>query len=301
MSKSEIPVLLLGYNRPELISKRVYELASSGVSELYISIDTPLNKESPLKKFIDGIPSILDKSVKVTVIVNETNLGLAKHISLRVEELLKIHRAIIVLEDDIKINRNFIGQMVLGHEVLLEMNLKGVVSGFSPITNPISRLSYNRWRTTPYFNCWGWLCTREAWDGYQLDLTGVDLVNELSNSPTWQDLSKWQKHLWLSRFVKIQNFPNHTWDIQFQYLCFRKGMRNISPVFSLTDNEGFNDPRSAHTSGPKPRWWGRGYLFEKPFRKTTSGVVEYLFVKLVEPLTTAGDSQLIRLRNRIKN
>jgi hypothetical protein len=300
MSKSEPPVLLLGYNRPELISKRINELVENRVSELYISIDTPLDPESQFRKFLDTIPRILGKSTKVTVMINNSNLGLARHISLRIEELLKIYPAIIVLEDDIRINNNFIAQLVSGYETLNRLNEKGIVSGFSPITNPFRNFSYNRWRITPYFNCWGWLCTKDAWDGYKLNLSDENLAAELKNSLTWKNLSSWQKHLWLSRFKKIQKFPDHTWDIQFQYLCFKKSVYNLSPVFSLTDNEGFNDVRSVHTSGPKPKWWGRGSLYEKLFYKKSSNLVKNVFVKVIEPLTTAGDSQLIRFRNRIK-
>lgn len=302
MSQGDLPVvLLLGFNRPELLQKRVFELSEAGVSSVYVSIDAPVDPDSEMSEFLATLPEIFNDSVQVEVKINQTNMGLAKHVTTRIDELLKLHEEIIILEDDIKINRNFLVNLKAGLELLGNSPSSGIVSGFSPITKPSKLNVTNAWRSTPYFNCWGWACNREAWKGYALDISKNDIAIELSQSTTWEALSKWQKHLWFSRFRKIQNFPDHTWDIQFQYLCFRKSMINLAPVFTLCDNEGFDDPRSAHTKESKPRWWGRGPIYEEIFTRSAPRALNYIFVKLIEPLTTAGDSQLVRIRNKLKN
>ena len=295
-----VPVLLLGYNRPELILQRVKELKKNNVQHLYISID---GSRAPIKGMtycLEEVRNLYSGSGCLTIIEQEKNLGLAFHISSQISYLITKHQRLIILEDDISIGENFLLNMEKGIDYLKDKSHKGVVCGFSPIINYKNFIKKNKWRTTIYFHCWGWLCTEEIWKLYKLDISEENLILELSNSNSWNKLNKWQKHLWLSRFAKIQKNPFHTWDIQFQYMCFKYSLTNCAPFVSLTNNYGFDDQRSEHTKGKKPRWWLPGNPSPLVINSEVSKIVQLIFEKVIEPLTTAGDSRLIRIRNRYR-
>ena len=296
-----IPVLLIGYNRPELIIKRVEELLRNNVKILYISIDGCEPLQKTMQETLETVNSLCKTKCEVKYKIHYENFGLAKHITNEISKLISIYSEIIVLEDDIQIGDNFLINMRKGLELLRKSEINGIVSGFSPLYQPKSFRLTNKWRKTPYFTCWGWICTREMWEKYVLDISEIKVNDALSNSVTWQVMNKWQQYLWLSRFLKIQQNPYHTWDIQFQFMCFRYGITNIAPIFSLTNNEGFNDIRSAHTKEKKPRWMSKTSVDSTLIENIFSLPAHILFTKIIEPLTTSGDSRLIRLRNKFRN
>lgn len=301
MQTKAIPVLLIGFNRPELLTKRVNELLRNNVTTLHISVDGCESFREIMKTTLESISEICANRCDVTFKIHEQNYGLSKHITSEISKMLTVHTEVIVLEDDIQIGDNFLTNMAKGLMLSREMNLKGVVSGFSPLTRPKYLKFSNHWRSTPYFNCWGWLCTRETWSNYVLDISKLRINDAMSNSATWKAMNKWQQFLWISRFRKIQRSPYHTWDIQFQYMCFKYEITNISPIFSLTNNQGFDDIRSVHTKGKKPRWMSKSRVDSSIISSKCATSASFLFSKIIEPLTTSGDSRLIRLRNRIKN
>jgi hypothetical protein len=301
MELSMLPVLLIGFNRPELLEMRVKELLQNKVTILSISIDGNELIRNEMELSLSKIEKMCENKCRLTTKLHSKNLGLAKHITSEITRMLGIYPEIIVLEDDIEIGNNFLTNMNNGLRTLREKNNIGIVSGFSPITEKVKLPMSNQWRTSPYFNCWGWVCTREVWQYYVLDLSDHNINQGLEKSRTWNRLNKWQQYLWLSRFIKIQRTPYHTWDIQFQYMCFKYEMLNISPLFSITNNAGFEDFRSIHTKGKKPKWMSNSSVNSDIVVSHASKITSLFYSKIIEPLTTAGDSRIIRLRNKIKN
>ncbi|QLL24322.1 hypothetical protein DLE04_00990 [Actinobacteria bacterium IMCC26103] len=297
----DIPVLLIGFNRPELLKKRVQELIRENVKNLIISVDGCPELREEMQNTLNEIREICINQCQVSITLHEDNLGLSKHLTGEISKVLRDYHEVIVLEDDIEISENFLENMKRGRRILDEIGINGIVSAFSPVKRNKFLRFKNRWRITPYFNCWGWLCTREAWENYVLNISEMDLNSDLKNSSTWNELNKWQQFLWLSRFVKIQRTPYHTWDIQFQYMCFKNEMTNLSPIFTLTNNEGFDDTRSVHTKGKKPRWMFNGKVKSERVNQICSVPISQFFSKVIEPNTTAGDSRLIRIRNILRN
>ena len=301
MELSMLPVLLIGFNRPELLEMRVEELLQNKVTNLSISIDGNELLRNEMEQSIRKIEKMCKNKCRLATKLHSKNLGLAGHITSEITRMLEIYPEIIVLEDDIEIGNGFLTNMSNGLKTLREKNNLGIVSGFSPVTKKINFPISNQWRLSPYFNCWGWVCTREVWKYYVLDLSDHNLNQELEKSRTWNRLNKWQQYLWLSRFIKIQRTPYHTWDIQFQYMCFKHEMLNVSPLFSITNNAGFDDYRSIHTKGKKPKWMSNSMVNSDIVISNAPKIICLFYSKILEPLTTAGDSKIIRLRNKIKN
>ena len=110
------PVLLIGFNRPELIAKRLGELSGSTSREIYVSIDyhSPEMQRQMEAAINNSVNS--NSSNKVITIFHDKNLGLARHVTKAISLVLQNHDRVIVLEDDISVNEQAIGSLcqVLG-------------------------------------------------------------------------------------------------------------------------------------------------------------------------------------------
>ena len=252
ISISDVGVLLLGFNRPELLKKRINEIYESKVENFYISIDGGVKSHTEemhlLKSYIQTKFSNL---VNFSLKHHKENLGLVKHITGEIDYVFTKHQYLIVIEDDIKISINFINNMINGLNIHKNNNSNGVVTGFSPLH---FKYGCNNWRRSRYPYIWGWACSKASWQGYTYNLSEVDIEQKLSDSVSWNRLKPSQKMKWLGLFRKAQLNPLETWDTQLVFLSYCKNFINLAPIFSMVGNEGFNDSRAVHTKGIKPRF-----------------------------------------------
>ena len=285
-----IPVLLLGYNRPELLRERFHELIMQQPSALYVSIDGGTQSESQeMNNLIKEIEIMSETNTTVILRKQSTNLGLARHVTSAIDYVFSRHTKLIIVEDDISLSRNFYLNMCSGFETIGKTNDTAVVSAFSPRATAAKKR--NHWRKSVYFSPWGWGTSRDFWNEYKLELKNEDFVKSLRNSKTWNSLGSYQKKTWMYRFEKISENPLDTWDIQFQYLLFKKGTPCLLPKFRIVDNQGYSDPRSVHTKEAKPRWFKDGV--------SDSGIIPVIknprneiLAEFIDAQTMAGDSRL---------
>ena len=291
----EVPILLLGYNRPDFLSKRIQELRMISPPLVYISIDgsnevLAQDITNTLRENLQNWP----KDSQVEIWRNHENLGLTHHITGAVKRVLQKNYSVIVVEDDISLSPNFYLNMVNGFKTLESNKLQGTVGAFSPIKLPISLEFLNRWRKTHYFSCWGWGVTRDVWQKYEIDLGKEDMDESLSKSKTWGRLSTAQQKTWKRRFNKNLMNPIDTWDVQAQYMSFKYEFDNIVPISRFIDNVGFSDTRSAHTKGQKPRWFmSDGYSTSRIHTNSISKLSRPL-TKLIDSNTFVGDSKFFQ-------
>ena len=264
---SDIGVLLLGYNRPEMLHRRVVELANNKVCNLYISIDGGADSRTPEMEATKSFArQVFRKTENFTLKHHKKNLGMVKHVTQEISNVLINHEYIIVIEDDIVITQNFIENMVGGINLQNSLGSFGIISGWSPL---YSKIPYNKWRIVSGPSIWGWACSRKTWAGYTHDLSKINLEQELKKHSKWNKLRKHVKQKNLGQFNKAQQDPLYTWDIQLGFLLFKKNTVSLSPVFSITGNEGFNDSRATHTKGEKPRIVDNKKINEVRFLKLT--------------------------------
>ncbi len=246
----EVGVLLIGYNRPELLEKRILELSKSEIVNIYISIDGGNNSHTSETERLKKLAQNLLKKYKLNLTHHKKNLGMVQHITGEISKVLKIHEYIIVLEDDIQITNNFFKNIINGLNHLNKLEANGIVSGYSPFYSSIFK---NKWRKTHISFFWGWGCSRETWAGYDFDIKKRRINYELLHSESWQKLNSYQKKYWLKKIYLSKKHPLFTWDYQFIFHSFVNNFINLSPIFSMVNNEGFDDKRAVHTKGKKPR------------------------------------------------
>jgi len=247
----EVGVLLLGYNRPELLEKRILELSQTDVEDIYISIDGGPESHTNEMTRVKKIARKLLKNHRLNLVHHKNNLGMVHHITGEISRVLSLHKYIIVIEDDIVVSDNFFKNLVNGLDCLNKLNTGGIVSGYSPLFN--SKIK-NKWRKTHITFFWGWACSRETWKVYNFDIQKYLIASKLSDSKTWKNLNSFQRKFWLAKIMHSQKFPLFTWDFQFMFFSFVNNFVHLTPIFSIVGNEGFNDPRAVHTKGKKPSY-----------------------------------------------
>jgi len=295
------PILLLGYNRHDLLEKRVNEVSKMEVEKIYISIDGGIESHKPeMNDLILKIPNLFSSYVKVEITHHEKNLGLTKHFTSAITKILEENENIIVVEDDIVLNSNFYKNITNGINLLEKIGANGLVSAFSPVNYSGNYFLRNRWRKSIYFACWGWGCSRETWRKYNPDLSSLDINNTLRNSRSWNSLSDWQKNIWRSRFKRVQLDISYTWDIQMQFASFLNDFTNIAPLYKFASNEGFNDKRATHTKESKPRWVGNNSK-NKQLINYISGKPLGNLMQKIDQLTVAGDSKYLAIYKKMNN
>jgi len=285
-----VNVLLIGYNRPDLIQKRLNEIAILNVDRIHVSVDgsTMENNqehERLLQEFRGRLPSKVDYSYTI----HKSNLGLTPHVTRAISEFLEKSQHAIILEDDISFNEVTLTSLIFGLQELERLNRKGTVGAFSPFRLPERVARHNRFVESKYFLCWGWAVSRETWYVYESNLKFDDIEALLATSETWLSLNEKQRKIWTSRFEKVSRDPQFTWDFQMQFATFRNDMIHLLPLGSLAINEGFSDPRATHTSNAKPRWMRNRDLSTYQITDSTNSRILTRAYNLILGLTVVGD------------
>jgi hypothetical protein len=297
MLSQKLPILIIGYNRPELLEARLNEISQIQFPKLYISLDA--TQYGQLTQNLEIISALQNNSNSFHLEVNleSKNLGLTRHVTKAISNVLKNEEAVIVLEDDISLSNETYSAFCDANSRLVAKNVLGIVCGFSPLVQP-SYLKRNYWRISKYFSVWGWVATRKNWEPYSYDITGLDIQKTLSYSQTWRTLSKFQKSVWLARFRRVQLDPLHTWDIQMQFCSFANNYMNMLPLFTLVGNNGFNDKRATHTRSKKPRWLKipEAKSFMKPNKELNSCITKAM--DFLDSNTFIGDSKIFYIWSR---
>jgi len=298
----DIPLVLVGYNRPELIEKRLKEISSMPISKLYINIDFESNE---MTQIMQSIINDFEKKHKNNFIteanIQNENLGLNDHIFFSINKCLDENENFILIEDDIKLSPNFYQNMLNGFNLQSNRQKLGYIGGFSALNLNNFLFKKNYWRKTIYFSCWGWGTNKNTWNLYKEKLDFIDINQEMKNSKTWSSLNKWQRYLWLHRFQKMQMHPKSTWDIQFQYISFLHDFYNLVPVNRFVDNEGYSDIRASHTIERKPFWFKNGFKSVQIQKKEIPEIISRTINKLIDSNTVAGDGRLTKMYLDFKN
>ena len=119
INRNSIGIAIFCYNREKhikIVLEKIFSITESSEFEIYIFSDGSKNLTD-----IDNVTKVRSHLLQytnkenLTVIKRDKNFGLSKNIILGVSFVLKKHEAIIVLEDDVVPNENFLKFM---HEML---------------------------------------------------------------------------------------------------------------------------------------------------------------------------------------
>ena len=167
-----IPVLILGYNRPSHIKKLIKSLKKIKPKKIYISLDGPKNKIEDIKK-CKLVKNEIDKINWDCVLkknYNSNNLGCKESVSRGIKWFFKSNKFGIILEDDCIPNRTFFNFCYKIDQIYKNNKKIFSISGSNFFNGQIKDDYY----FSKYTHCWGWATWSRAWKHYDNKLSFWD-------------------------------------------------------------------------------------------------------------------------------
>lgn len=237
------PIAVFAYNRLDHLKITINNLKKNYLansSELIIFSDGPKN-QSDIKKIIH-IRKYLKKIKgfkKIYIKERKTNYGLSKNIIDGVSEILKKFKKIIVIEDDLKVNRYFLKYMNNGLKIYERNKNVASIHGY---VYPIKNIN-NKIQSNTFFikgaDCWGWATWKRAWT--QFDSNGKKLLRKLKNKKKIREFNFNNNYDYFKMLLDQVNNKNDSWAIRWYASCFLKNMYTLYPVNTFVKNIGLDN------------------------------------------------------------
>ena len=244
MSRS--PVALFVYNRKDVLSELLGVLSSnpcSGDTILFVFSDGPKNDED--NQGVQEVRQLL-KTVKgfkqINIINRKENYGLAKSIITGVDLVIRKYKSVIVLEDDLKISKNFLPYMNAALQEYEGNKNVNSISAFSlktGIENANGEDVYFAGRP----HSWGWGTWLNRWEKVDWN---IDINSYLKDYSRKKMLCSWGRDF-PTLLSKSARGKNDSWYTRFALNQMLKGTYTVYPYKSKVDNLGFG-VNSTHCS-----------------------------------------------------
>lgn len=244
----EVPVLIIAFNRPELIDQQVAVLRRIRVRKLYIAVDgareNRAGEDELVKQVVYQFRRQVDWDCCLLFNVRKHNLGCAMSVHLALKWLFENETVGIILEDDILPHKDFFGFCKHALIDFAEDPRIGSVGGRNELpfqTSDMMRLSRK-------FNCWGWATWRNRIlrfdvedNTYQTNYLGFKNMGY-----GWQEkLHLFLMHARLS-LEKVDSWA-YRYDFQFRFA----DQQQIIPGKNLISNRGLGNVGTHSKKGAK--------------------------------------------------
>jgi hypothetical protein len=253
----KVPIGFFFFNRPAetaLVWERIKQYRPT---DLFLVSDGPRPDREGERRVVEDlrrtIVGSIDWDCRVIEDFAQSNLGCATRVSSGLQSLFRRFDFAIVLEDDCLPAPTFFEYVENAFCRFDGDRTVGAVTG----TNLHARLTKDLGYFQSFFpQIWGWAGWARAFEGYSLDLSGVEaaLVISRLRERRCEPLHAWEKH-----FDWVKRNPLYTWDYQFIYNFLSRGMTCITPGKNLISNIGYG-PNATHTTSSYPRFgnlpWG---------------------------------------------
>lgn len=238
--KTESPILLLSFNRPEHTLKVFERIKEVQPPKLYISNDGPRpdhpTDKSRTQEIRDNLRSKVDWNCQVEVLFQAENLGCKRAVRQALSWFFSMEEQGIILEDDCVPNTSFFefcDELLIRFKEDTEIAMISGNGRYGMWDN--GKQSYN---FISYPMVWGWASWRRTWKQYD---SSFDQLPELQSSklPGLTDSSLDAKRFWNNIIRNLKNM--NSWAYPFSLLCLSKGWKCVVPQKNLIENIGFDE------------------------------------------------------------
>lgn len=262
--KTDVPVLLIFFTRPDTFSKVFEAVRKARPSKLFLACDGPRdNRPDDIAKIEEckKIASNIDWECEVYTNYSQENLGCGVRPQSAITWALSIVDRIVILEDDCVPDETFFPYMAELLEKYKDDERIGMVSGLNHLrTWNCDKYSYCFTRTAAI---WGWGTWARVWKDYDYTVESLQspYIQQLIKKQITFDRAKDAKvKLWLRTTERVKSGENISyWDSQFGYLKMYKGYLSIVPRTNLIHNIGVGES-STHANSNISLEWKKGML-----------------------------------------
>jgi hypothetical protein len=243
------PVLLISFNRPELLSQVIDRLREVEPSLIYFAVDgarASRPEEAAKVAACRSLVAAFDWPCEVKTLFHETNLGCGLGVSTAITWFFENVERGIILEDDIVPDPSF---FPFCSELLdrYENDAKVfAISGCNFVPPSAQSHPEEPYRFSQVPHIWGWATWRRSWAVYQLDIAGWR--RQLPALQLWKRAghSLPGSVYWASTFELLARKEVDTWDGQFVFSAMVSGQLTATSNVNLIENIGFGSS-ATHT------------------------------------------------------
>jgi hypothetical protein len=238
---SDVPVLVVGFNRPERVKTLLDRLREVKPARVYVAVDGA-RKDVPgegerVAATREQVGTI-DWPCDVRTLFRDRNLGCGLGVSGAISWLFEQESRGVILEDDVLPHPSFFpfcDEMLERYESEPSV---WAVSGCNlvPPRWIASSASY-RFATVPHI--WGWATWQRSWSRYRYEIRGWR--RELPVRQLWQASGRSPSAfaLWSVMFDSAARGAMDTWAVQAVASAFATGGLTVTSNVNLVDNVGF--------------------------------------------------------------
>lgn len=229
-SKStDLPALLIAYNRPEKTSRALDSIWASGIRELYISIDGPKNNQQDRLLTNQVLKVIQENNSRFETLklqIGKENLGCKRGCLQALNWFFSQVDFGIIVEDDVEVSTSFV-EFVSSISRLKDDSIWHV-NGWSLFD---VRNNQDEYVSTSYGHVWGWATWAKKWEKIKVEKSEIDqnLIRTPHLFGIWHSIDEW----------------TDTWDYFWLLSIEASQGRIVSPQNRLTTNFGF-DSQATH-------------------------------------------------------
>ncbi len=231
------PIALFVWNRidhPMQGIKNLLQNSEAKYTDLYIFSDGPryIDDEEKIKSLRNKLHKIHGFK-SVTVFERKTNYGLAINLIDGISRILETNDSVIVLEDDILVNTNFLAFM---NQCLQKYKNNKEIFTIQATTGDPDNVSDVITRVHP--NCCGWAIWKDRWALYERNVTGAFLDLNKNNMELRGKLNN-NNSINISWQIDA-NLRNQrtTWAVYLNYTSIKYNKLNIYPRYQIVKNIG---------------------------------------------------------------
>lgn len=239
----DVPILVIGFNRPEVIRETFSFVRAAKPTKLYIAIDGAreyVAGEIDLVEQVKNVFSDINWKCEVYRKFNNINRGAEITVSSAVNWVFEKEEFVIVLEDDIIAPLSF---LLFAQEMLYKYkDVENIyqISGLQITPPPIEVVGNDDYVFAMRGHTGGgWATWRRAWDKFTLYVDDFDCFLQSSKLDE-MFLTKKEIHFSKSaiRKMKRKERGGNSWDKCWSYIRLREYGLSIIPKVNLTSNIG---------------------------------------------------------------
>ena len=234
----DIPILLIGFNRPEQTKITLDAILNIQPTKLYVNADGPRRGRSDdIEKCIQVRNLIRNTKMECELFTNfhEVNLGCKNAVSSAIDWFFENEEMGIIIEDDCHPSKDF---FYFVRELLFKFKDDKRVMHISGV---------NQLRRTPvidesfyYSNhghIWGWATWKRAWEMNDVNIFNSKIIHKETFANIFDTEKEHKKMLYLLDIIK--NGKLNTWDYQWEVSRLLNNGLSINPKYNLVKNIGF--------------------------------------------------------------
>ncbi len=233
------PIILFTYNRPNHTDRLLSSLANCSrldECELHIYCDGPKTPEH--SSGVEASRSVVRRWASLfhaRVIERDENLGLARSVVAGVTEACDRFGRVIVLEDDLELNPNFLNYMLQGLDHYQDDSRVYQISGYM---FPITYVPKTTVLLLPLTTTWGWATWSRAWQSFDWNVPGA--AEYLADHTHSRQFDLDGTYPFTQMFRDRLSGKIDSWGIIWWYTVFRAQGVVLYPKQSLVQNNGFD-------------------------------------------------------------